>query len=96
MNAADLIIRGTYSVLSLYMLLILLRWIGPRLELDLHRGRLRWICSLTDPLIRFFRRVLPSLGPIDFGPLAALLSVWLVRSVIVSMMMQGRFPAGTR
>jgi len=96
MNAADILTRGAYSVLSLYMLLILLRWIGPRIELDFHRGRLRWVCSLTDPLIRFFRRVLPPMGPVDFGPLAALLAVWFVRGLVVSMMLQGRFPAGTR
>lgn len=96
MNPADVIIRGTYSALSLYMLFILLRWIGPRIELDIQQGRLRWMCALTDPLIRFFRRILPPMGPVDFGPLAALVSAWFVRGLLVSMMVQGRFPGGPR
>lgn len=76
-------IRGVYSVLTLYMLLILIRWIGPWLGLDPKSGRLRWISRITDPLIDQMRRVLPSLGPFDFGPMAALVLVWLVRALSI-------------
>lgn len=78
---SGLLIRGVASALTLYMMLILLRWLGSRLELDLHAGRLRWIPRLTDPLIDRIRRVLPPMGPADLAPLVAVLGVWLVREL---------------
>ena len=61
------------------------RWVSPWLELDLHGPRLRWICALTDPLINALRRALPPMGPMDFGPLAALFVVWVVRALSVGI-----------
>ena len=74
--------RAIYAVLTLYMLLILARWLGPAMGLEVEFGRWRWVSKLTDPLINRLRRVLPSMGPIDFGPLAALLLVWIVRVLL--------------
>jgi len=79
----DLTVRLVVSALTLYMMLVLLRWLGPWLELDIDSGRLRWISRLTDPLINRLRRLLPWMGPMDFGPLAALLLVWILREVSV-------------
>ena len=70
-----------FSLLTLYMMLILLRWFGPWLEINTDAGRLAWIGRATEPLIQRIRRVLPHMGPVDFGPLAALFLVWLARSV---------------
>lgn len=72
---------AVYNLLTLYMLLILLRWFGPLLGLEVTEGRFRWIGRCTDPLIGRMRKVLPSMGPIDFGPIAALVAVWLVREI---------------
>ena len=82
MFGATLIGRIIFSVLSLYMMLILARWVAGRLELEVEFGRLRWIAKAVDPLIDPLRRILPSMGPLDFGPIAALLVVWLVRIVL--------------
>lgn len=82
----EIIYRATASVLTLYMLLILLRWFGPWLSLDVEGGPLRWVSRLTDPLIKRLRRAIPPLGPADFGPLAALLLVWLLREVSLSIL----------
>ncbi|HOF41058.1 MAG TPA: YggT family protein [Candidatus Hydrogenedentes bacterium] len=70
-----------FSVLTLYMMMILLRWFGPWLEVDTDAGRLAWIGRATEPLIQRVRRILPPMGPVDFGPLAALFMVWLARSI---------------
>ena len=74
------------------MMLILLRWFGPWLSLDVEGGRLRWIARLTDPLITRIRRILPNMGPFGFGPMAALFLVWFVRvlsvRVLVGMVQQ--------
>ena len=74
-----LLVRIVYSILTLYMMAILLRWFAPWVEIDLHAPRLRWIRIITDPLLNRIRRMLPPLGPMDFGPVLALFLIWLVR-----------------
>jgi len=71
------------SVLTLYMMALLLRWTAPFLEVDLRAPRLRWLPRLTDPLINAMRRMLPAMGPMDWGPVAAVVFVWIVRLVLV-------------
>ena len=75
-------VRMANSLLTLYMLLILVRWMAPRLALNLLDARLRWIPRLTDPLIDAMRRLLPPMGPVDFGPLAALFVVFVIRALV--------------
>lgn len=71
------------SVLTLYMLAILVRWTAPWLELDVHSRYLRWLPRLTDPFIHLMRRILPPAGPMDWGPIAAVIAVWIVRLVLL-------------
>ena len=82
----DILIRAVSSLLTLYMMMILIRWTGAWLEVDLFQPRLRWICRVTDPLIDAMRRVLPPMGPVDFGPIAALFVVWVVRYMSLSVL----------
>lgn len=72
-------VRIAYSLLTLYMMLILLRTIGPYISLEVDSGRLAWIARVTDPLISRVRNILPNMGPVDFGPIGALVLVWFVR-----------------
>lgn len=81
-----MIVRALYSLLTIYMLLILLRWLGPWVQVHLDEGRLRPLCRLTDPLIDAMRRILPPMGPMDFGPVAALLAVYLLRTLSVAIL----------
>ena len=78
----DLIPRLIYSLLTLYMLLIMLRWLGPWISIDVEAGRLRWIPRLTDPLLAKIRKTVPVMGPFDVAPPAALMGVWLVRLIL--------------
>ncbi len=71
------------SALTLYMMAILVRWLGPWLEMDLRRGVLRFVPRVADPLIAFIRRFLPNMGPMDWSPIAALMLVWIVRIILV-------------
>ncbi len=82
----DLYMRITYSLLTIYMMLILLRWFGPWVSLEVTAGRLAWVGWLTDPLITRLRKVLPNMGPVDFGPPAALVLVWFVRILSVTIL----------
>jgi uncharacterized protein YggT (Ycf19 family) len=67
------------------MLLVLVRWLGPYLELDFYDSRLRWIPKAVDPLLRTIRGVVPSVGPLDAGPLIAVLLLWLIRTVALDI-----------
>lgn len=72
-----------YCGLTLYMMALLLRWLGPWLELEFHGPFLRVIPWVSDPLMRLMRRLLPPMGPMDWSPLAAVMSVFIVRLIIV-------------
>ncbi|MBI2432640.1 MAG: YggT family protein [Candidatus Hydrogenedentes bacterium] len=72
------------SLLTLYMMALLLRWLAPWLELELSRGWLRVIPRAADPLINLMRRLLPPMGPMDWGPVAAVVLVWIVRIILVN------------
>lgn len=89
MNIIMPLIRLVATAHTLYMMMILLRWLGPWLELDLHGRRWAWIPRLTDPLLHRLRRILPHMGPFDFAPIAAVLLVWLAREILVSALISG-------
>ena len=76
-----MIVAAIYAGFTLYMLLILVRWLGPYLELDFYDVRLRWIARAVDPLLRGIRNVVPAIGPMDLGPLIAVLLFWIAREV---------------
>jgi uncharacterized protein YggT (Ycf19 family) len=76
--------RLAHGILTLFMLLLLLRWLGRWIGYDLDESRLRFLARLTDPLLGVLRRALPNMGPFDFAPLAALFLTWVLREFIVS------------
>lgn len=72
-----------YCGLTLYMMAILLRWLGPWLELEFSGPVLGLLPKATDPLVDFMKRVLPNMGPMDFSPMAAVMCVYIVRLILV-------------
>lgn len=81
-----MIVRGVYSLLTLYMLLVLFRWASPWLQVDLWSPRLRWVRALTDPVLDWVRRTLPPLGPFDFTPIVVVFGAWIIRQVTCNIM----------
>ncbi len=80
--------RLVYAVCTLYMMLILLAWLGDWIGLDRNGMLMHWAFRLTDPLLRKIRGWMPAyLGPVDLGPLAALLLVYIIRSLAVILIM---------
>lgn len=73
---------------TLYMMMILICWLAGWLQVSLHNRQLKWMRRVTDPLVNKIRKLLPSMGPIDFGPIAAVFAVWLVRTISVQMLMR--------
>jgi uncharacterized protein YggT (Ycf19 family) len=76
--------RAVYSGITLYMVVVLIRWLGPWVEIDLDSTRLRPITYLTDPPIRAMRRILPDMGPMNWAPIAVLVAAWIIRIVLVT------------
>ncbi len=79
--------RAIFSGLTLYMMLIILRWLGGWISFETDFGRWRWVGVITDPLIGRVRRVLPNLGPMDFAPMVTLFAVWIVRGLSLSLLL---------
>lgn len=72
-----------YCGLTLYMMALLLRWLGPWLELEFSGPLLGVLPRITDPLFQWMKRILPPMGPMDWSPLAAVMSVFILRLIIV-------------
>jgi uncharacterized protein YggT (Ycf19 family) len=87
-NLLGLIVGAVYCGITLYMLMILLRWLGPYIQLDFYDSHLRWIAACVDPLLRAIRKIAPAVGPIDLGPLIALLLLWFARTVATSALLR--------
>lgn len=85
--SAWLIARIVYAVATTYMILVMLRWFGPALEFDMSNPRWRWAKILVDLPLTRLRQVVPSLGPWDPAPIALLLIIWIVRSMIVQTLL---------
>jgi uncharacterized protein YggT (Ycf19 family) len=83
----DIAVRAIYSVTTLYMMIVLLRWLGAWLSLEVEAGRLRWFALAADPLVKRMRQILPPMGPVDFAPLASLVTLWLIREVSIGFLL---------
>jgi len=47
---------------------------------------LRFLESVVGPYVGLFRKVIPSIGPVDISPLVALLTLQLVGGLVVSLL----------
>jgi YggT family protein len=48
----------------------------------------RFLYDVCEPYLRLFRRVLPSLGPLDLSPMVGLVVLWVARTLIVRLLGQ--------
>jgi YggT family protein len=53
---------------------------------DVILGFLRDVC---EPFLRIFRRVLPMMGPFDFSPILAIITLGIVNSIVVQGLIHG-------
>lgn len=70
-------------LLNLYLVAIiiqaLLSWVQP----DTHHPAMILLYSLTEPVLRPFRQVVPVIGGIDLSPLAALIAIQVLKMLIL-------------
>src|SRR5437879_10636084 len=48
----------------------------------------RFLYDVAEPYIRLFRRVLPPMGPLDLSPMLAVIALWLLDRVLITVLEQ--------
>ena len=46
----------------------------------------RFLYDVSEPYLRLFRRILPSMGPLDLSPLVATIALWVLTGAIVRLL----------
>jgi YggT family protein len=83
------ILRGVASlvdgVLSIYMILIIARVVVSWINADPYNPIVRFIVSMTDPVMVWLRRKFPflTIGTLDLSPIAILLLIGFLRFALV-------------
>jgi YggT family protein len=48
----------------------------------------RFLHDVSEPYLRLFRRILPSMGPLDLSPWIAVIVLWLLAEVLINILEQ--------
>jgi len=75
-------------VLSLYMWIIIGRAIISWVSADPYNPIVRFLISVTEPVLYPVRRRLPMLGGIDFSPVIVILAIIFIQTFIVQSLIQ--------
>jgi uncharacterized protein YggT (Ycf19 family) len=67
---------------------ILMSWVQPKYSPWVNRIQ-RFLYDVSEPYLRLFRRILPSLGPVDLSPIIAVVVLGVLAKVLISIL--GRF-----
>jgi len=85
-DTASSVQRFVSVFFQVYILLILAyvltSWI--RMPYALHRVQ-RFLDDVCEPYIRIFRRILPSLGPLDISPIVAVITLVVAQRLLVEL-----------
>jgi len=75
-------------ILSLYMFIIFGRVIISWVSADPYNPIVRFLISVTEPVLYPIRRRLPMMGGIDFAPFLLILAIIFIKSFIVQSLLQ--------
>lgn len=70
---------------EVYMALMVARILLSWVRHNPYQPVIRFIYEITEPVLGFFRRIIPPVGMMDLSPIAAFLALGLVRSLIIKM-----------
>ena len=88
-DAITSIERFVTVFISVYILIIfayiILSWVRVPYSPWLNRIQ-RFLYDVCEPYLRIFRRLLPSFGPLDLSPIIAIVSLYVLRLVILSIL----------
>jgi len=90
-DAIDSVKSFVNIFISVYILLIfgyiLTSWIRLPYSVWLNRVQ-RFLYDVCEPYLRIFRRLLPAFGPLDLSPIVAVISLFLINSIIQAVLDQ--------
>ena len=76
------------AALTLLIIAIIVRavlsWINP----NPHSTLMRFIDSMTDPILAPIQKVLPNFGGIDISPIIAILIIQILREIIINFLLR--------
>jgi YggT family protein len=88
-DAITSIERFVTVFISVYVLIIfayiIMSWVRVPYSPWLNRIQ-RFLYDVCEPYLRIFRRLLPSFGPLDLSPIVAIVSLYALRLVILSIL----------
>ena len=67
---------------------VLLSWVAQFRPIPYNltlRAVIGFIEETTQPFLNMFRRVIPRIGPLDISPMVAILAIWIIGGVIVTL-----------
>lgn len=70
---------------EVYMALMLARILLSWVRHNPYQPVIRFIYEITEPVLGFFRRVIPPIGVIDISPIAAFFVLGLLKRLIISL-----------
>ncbi len=78
---------GTFIFVYILLLLayILTSWVRLPYRPWLNRVQ-RFLYDVCDPYLRIFRRFIPPLGPLDLSPMVAIIVLFVLSNVLVSLL----------
>lgn len=82
------LVELTDGVLTIYKYILiaaaLLSWVNP----DPYNPIVNFLYRVTEPLLSRIRRILPSMGPVDFSPMVAFALIYVIQIVVLNTLYQ--------
>ena len=72
------------NFLDLYFLVVIAAVVVSWMQLPYNNPLVQFVTTLTEPLLDPIRRLMPSMGGIDFSPMVLLFAVRILRNIIAS------------
>jgi YggT family protein len=76
-----------YVYILIIFAYIITSWIKLPYSIWLNRIQ-RFLYDVCEPYLRIFRRILPAFGPLDLSPIIAIISLYIIRQVLLSILDQ--------
>jgi YggT family protein len=71
---------------TFYTLLILFRSFMPLMGIDPYHPAAQFIYRVTEPILAPIRSQMPPTGRIDWSPMVAIILLWIIEMVLVSLL----------
>lgn len=82
------IVRTAFDVMSWLIIgRVLLSWIRH----NPYNPLIKFVYEITEPFMGFFRRLIPTMGAIDFSPIIAIIALRFLENVIVRLLLNLNF-----